>query len=335
MDLPTQAEFFSMLIVFRKFAITNAALKAVAGSLILFLAILLLTGQGKVEKAEIAPEDSIGGRESAVTTELVSLETEGLSEPEEFNQPRMLLFSSYAVQPGEVIGEIAKKFGLSDGTLLSVNAIKDERRVPVGQTLRIPNQDGIFYTIQKNDTLESIATKHKVQVSEIQIANELFSDRINPNNSLFLPGATPPPPPPPLYREEGRVASSALFAWPVRGRLTSYYGYRRSPFTRGRSFHDGLDIAAPSETPIVAAMPGRVTSVGYDNTYGNFVVLSHSDGYSTLYGHMSSIGTHGGAYVKEGEVIGYVGSTGQSTGPHLHFTVYKNGSSINPRSVLR
>jgi murein DD-endopeptidase MepM/ murein hydrolase activator NlpD len=321
-----------MLIIFRKFAITNATLKAVAASLMLFLAILLLTGRGKVVKAEIAPEDSIGGRESAVTTEFVSLETEGLSVPEEFTQPQMLLFSSYEVQSGEVIGEIAKKFGLSDGTVLSVNAIKDERRVPVGQTLRIPNQDGIFYAVQKGDTLESIATKHKVQVSEIQVANELFSDRINPNTSLFLPGAIPPPPPP---REELRIVSSALFAWPVRGRLTSYYGYRRSPFTRGRSFHDGLDIAAPSDTPIAAAMPGRVTSVGYDNTYGNFVVISHSDGYSTLYGHMNSYCTHGGAYVKEGEVIGYVGNTGQSTGPHLHFTVYKNGSSINPRSVLR
>jgi murein DD-endopeptidase MepM/ murein hydrolase activator NlpD len=244
----------------------------------------------------------------------------------------MLLFSSYMVQPGEVIGEIAKKFGLSDGTLLSVNAIKDERRVPVGQTLRVPNQDGIFYTVQKGDTLESIAAKHKVQVSEIQVANELFSDRINPNNSLFLPGATPPPPPP---REEVRITSSAIFAWPVRGRLTSFYGYRRSPFTRGRSFHDGLDIAAPTDTPIAAAMSGRVTSVGFDNTYGNFVVIEHSDGYRTLYGHMNSYSTHGGAYVTEGETIGYVGSTGQSTGPHLHFTVYKNGSSINPRAVLR
>ncbi|MDR2662626.1 MAG: M23 family metallopeptidase [Treponema sp.] len=314
----------------RKFAITKATLKVLAGSLALFLSFLLLAGQGKAiaAVAEVAPEESIGGRESAVTAESVSLETEGLSEPEELNQPRMLLFSSYTFQKGDVAGEVAKQFGLSTSTLISVNGIKNTRGIQIGQTIRVPNQDGIFYSVRKGDTLELIATKHKAQVSEIKVANELFSDKINPNTSLFIPGATLP------WEEEQQI-NGDLFAWPVRGRLSSYYGYRRSPFTGARSFHDGLDIAAPMGTPIKATMAGRVQSVGYDNVYGNFVIITHTAGYRTLYGHMNTIGTRSGAYVEVGSVIGTVGSTGQSTGPHLHFTVYKNGSSINPRSVLR
>ncbi|MDR2072449.1 MAG: M23 family metallopeptidase [Spirochaetaceae bacterium] len=315
-----------MLVFFKKFAVTTAALKVFSGSVLLAFAVLLIAGQGKIKA--VAPEDSIGGRESAVTGELASLETEGLSEPEEFTQPRMLLFSAYQIQQGDVLGEVAKNFGLSTSTLISVNNIKNTRALQIGQTIRVPNQDGIFYTVKKGDTLEGIASKHKAEVHEIRVANELFSDQINPNSSLFLPGAI-------LPWEEEQEINGDLFLWPIRGRLSSYYGYRRSPFTGARSFHDGLDIAAPTGTPIKAAMAGRVKAVGYDNTYGNFVVLTHSAGYSTLYGHMSSIGTRSGAYVNAGTVIGYVGNTGLSTGPHLHFTVYKNSSSINPRTVLR
>jgi len=82
-------------------------------------------------------------------------------------------------------------------------------------------------------------------------------------------------------------------------------------------------------------MAGRVSSVGYDDILGNYVVISHHSGYRTLYGHMSVIRTRTGAYVSVGERIGDVGSTGQSTGPHLHFTVYKNGVTVNPRSLMR
>jgi murein DD-endopeptidase MepM/ murein hydrolase activator NlpD len=87
-------------------------------------------------------------------------------------------------------------------------------------------------------------------------------------------------------------------------------------------------------TPIKAAMSGRVSSTGYNDATGNFVVISHHSGYRTLYGHMSVIRVKSGAYVKTGERIGDVGSTGLSTGPHLHFTVYKNGVTVNPRALM-
>ena len=330
-----------MLVVFRKFAVTSANLKVVAAFLALFLTFFLLTRQEKEIVSEAFPEESMGGPESAVTIELASLETEGLSEPEDLSHTRsgILLFSSYTVQQGDIVGEIANRFGLSISTIVSVNDIRNTRALPVGRTLRIPNQDGVFYAVRSGDTLGGIAEKHKADIVEIQTANELFSDKINPNTSLFIPGATAP------WEERVVVAVAAprpvvivsqrIFDWPITGRITSGYGNRRSPFTRGWSFHDGLDIAAPYGSPITAAMAGRVESVGYDNVYGNFVIVRHSNGYKTLYGHMSSHNTRGGAYVDLDTVIGFVGNTGQSTGPHLHFTVYLDGSSINPRTVLK
>jgi murein DD-endopeptidase MepM/ murein hydrolase activator NlpD len=301
------------------------------------LAFFLLAGQVKDADAGVTATDDMGGRESDVVVELAALQTEGVSEPEDLtqSQPKMLLFSSHTVQSGEVLGEIANKFGLSVSTLVSVNSIKNTRAMQVNSVLRIPNQDGIFYTVKKGDTLSGIAEKHKADVSKIQAANELFSDSINPNFNLFIPGATISWEDIPAVARPARIVSSNLFDWPMRGRLTSYYGYRRSPFGRGRSFHDGMDLAAPTGTPIRAAMAGRVESVGYDNVFGNFVIIRHTDGYKTLYGHMDSYEARNGAYVDTDTVIGYVGNTGQSTGAHLHFTVYRNGTSINPRTVLK
>jgi murein DD-endopeptidase MepM/ murein hydrolase activator NlpD len=331
-----------MLVLFKKFAVTITAIKVVLGTVGLIIIFFLLAGQGKTVPApEILSEEGIGGPDRDIPVELVSLETEGLSEPKELNQPRMLLFSTYTVKEGDIPGGVAQQFGLSTSTLMAVNNIKNSRSLQIGKVLRVPNQDGVFYIVKKGDTLSGIATKHKAEIVEIRVANELFSDNINPNTSLFIPGATV------AWEEErvvvsssnnsngGSIVSNYVMAWPVQGRLTSYYGYRRNPISGGRSFHDGLDIAAITGTPIRAAMAGQVISVGYDNVYGNFVLINHSGGYRTLYGHMDSFCTRGGTYVTTDDVIGYVGSTGQSTGAHLHFTVYKNGSSINPRTVLR
>jgi murein DD-endopeptidase MepM/ murein hydrolase activator NlpD len=339
-----------MLIFLKKFAITITTVKVAMGTVGLILVFLLLAGQGKSAPVpEILIEEGIGGPDREIDpVELVSLETEGLSEPKELNQPRMLLFSSYTVKEGDNPGAVAQQFGLSINTLMAVNNIKNSKTLQIGKVLRVPNQDGVFYTVRKGDTLSGIVVKHKkAEISEIRVANELFSDNINPNSSLFIPGATAP------WEEERvvvnvsasntntttsispSVSSNLTMAWPVHGRLTSYYGYRRNPITGVRTLHDGLDIAAATGTPINPAMAGLVNSVGYDNVYGNFVIINHSEGYRTLYGHMDSFSTRGGTYVTTDDVIGYVGNTGQSTGPHLHFTVYKNGSSINPRTVLR
>ena len=120
---------------------------------------------------------------------------------------------------------------------------------------------------------------------------------------------------------------------PVQGRLTSGFGERYHPILGYERFHAGLDLAAAAGTPIVAAADGKVVSAGWAGGYGRAVAIAHSGGIETKYGHMSRIAAYAGELVHRGDVIGYVGSSGLSTGPHLHFEVLKNGRPVNPKSV--
>ena len=258
----------------------------------------------------------------------VDLELAGLPEPEEFSRPHMLTFTSYTIEKGDMIGPIAVKAGLNEDTLISVNNIKNTRLLQIGQVIKIPNQDGIYYQVKDGDTLESIAEKYETTVSHINTANELFSDAIAPDTTLFIPGAKMDW----VVRQE---INGDLFIWPCAGYISSVYGYRIAPFGGTWSFHSGLDIASPMGSPVKAAMAGRITQVGYDDSFGNYVLITHHSGYRTFYGHMSLVRVKAGAYVGTGERIGDVGSTGLSTGPHVHFTVYKNGVTVNPRSLMR
>ena len=117
--------------------------------------------------------------------------------------------------------------------------------------------------------------------------------------------------------------------------LLSSAGLRIDPIAGVKSFHTGTDMACPTGTPILAAMSGRVTTTGINRVYGNYVIIDHGNGYQTLYAHMSKIIASKGQWVSQGTRIGLVGSTGYSTGPHLHFTVYKNGKLIDPMTVLK
>jgi murein DD-endopeptidase MepM/ murein hydrolase activator NlpD len=260
----------------------------------------------------------------------VSLVEMGVLEPESFSKPQMLLYNSYTIKKDDMIGDLAISFGLNEDTLISINGIKNTRLIQIGQVLRIPNQDGIFYTVKNNDTLETIAEKYSSDAAAIQLANELFSDTALAGTVLFIPGAQ-------LDWTERQEINGDLFIWPAAGYITSSYGYRRWPFGGGnvRQFHSGLDIGAPMGSPVRAAMSGRVSTVGWDDVLGNYAVVSHHSGYRTMYGHMSTVRVKSGAYVGTGERIGDVGSTGMSTGPHLHFTVYKNGVTVNPRNLMK
>jgi murein DD-endopeptidase MepM/ murein hydrolase activator NlpD len=252
----------------------------------------------------------------------------GVPEPESFSKPRIILHSSYRVEKGDMIGDLALKFGLNQDTLISYNAIKNTRLLQIGQVLKIPNQDGILYTVKEGDNLEKIAEKHQSDVESIRTTNELFSDTIHAKTVLFIPNAR-------LDWVNLQEINGDLFNWPISGYITSLYGFRINPITGTRQFHSGMDIGAVTGTPIRAAMSGRVIFAGWSDVFGNYVVISHHSGYRTLYGHMSVIRVKNGALVSTGERIGDVGSTGQSTGPHLHFTVYKNGVTVNPRALMK
>jgi murein DD-endopeptidase MepM/ murein hydrolase activator NlpD len=128
----------------------------------------------------------------------------------------------------------------------------------------------------------------------------------------------------------GPHRSLSAFILPLRGNVTSRFGFRRHPVFRLRQFHQGLDIAAARGTPVLAASAGRVLFAGWYGGYGKLVVLDHGQGISTLYGHLSAILVKPGQAIAQGQPIGRVGSTGYSTGPHLHYEVRQNGRPIDP-----
>lgn len=134
----------------------------------------------------------------------------------------------------------------------------------------------------------------------------------------------------------GDTSSSGwLYPLPNRVPITDAYGWRNHVITGKYSFHHGVDFAAGMNTPIYASRSGTVSeAVPDDEIYGNYVTINHGDGYSSLYAHMTYYTVSDGEYVKQGQVIGYVGSTGWSSGPHLHFSIYYNGSSVNPMNYV-
>ena len=130
-------------------------------------------------------------------------------------------------------------------------------------------------------------------------------------------------------RGNGQIGKGGLL-WPTPGPVTSRYGYRTHPIYGTRRMHAGIDIGAPSGQAIVAVKAGRVVHAGAMGTYGNLVVVDHGNGFSTAYAHQTRVATYDGAQVRAGQVIGYVGSTGASTGPHLHYETRVNGEPVDP-----
>lgn len=137
------------------------------------------------------------------------------------------------------------------------------------------------------------------------------------------------------YEAEIRVRSTVPSIWPVEGTLESGYGGRRNPFGGSSyEYHEGQDIEAPMGAPVVAAASGTVTIACAQNGYGNVVYIDHGNGLSTRYGHLSRIDAVVGQQIARGELLGRVGSTGRSTGPHLHYEVRINNQPVNPRTYL-
>lgn len=242
-----------------------------------------------------------------------------------------LYYSSYRIKKGDMIGVIAEKYGISQDTLISVNKIRATRTIQIGQNIKIPSLDGILYTVKKDgETPETIAEKYEVSADEVANVNKIaVNASLDAGQSVFVPGAE-------LDWITRQEINGDLFRKPIRSyyRITSYFGWRGSPFSGRRQFHGGIDMACPTGTPIYAAMEGVISYRGYSNVYGNYVIVTHHSGYKTLYGHMSRFSKLTvGNRVTTGSVIGYVGSTGQSTGPHCHFTVFKNGRMVDPYNL--
>ena len=253
----------------------------------------------------------------------LSVKSNLLSQPVEYQ--------TYKVKSGDTISGIAKKFGLTNiSTLISINDIGNVRQLGAGQKLKIPSIDGIIYTVKAGDSLQKIAAANNIRLENLLDVNELTTETLTVGQQLFLPGVG-------LDQKTLQSRMGELFILPISAsfRWSSPYGWRSDPFTGVRSFHTGTDMACPEGTPILAAMSGKIADVGTNRTYGNYIIINHGNGYQTLYAHMSKTIATKGQWVTQGSKIGLVGSTGYSTGPHLHFMVYKNGNRIDPMTVLK
>jgi Membrane proteins related to metalloendopeptidases len=136
--------------------------------------------------------------------------------------------------------------------------------------------------------------------------------------------------------QENKLAKVATTPslWPVTGRITSGFGWRISPFGDGNELHPGIDIATNMGCPVVATADGQVVASGWSGGYGNMVQIDHGNGLETIYGHNSQLAVGVGQTVRKGQVISYAGSTGKSTGPHVHYEIRKDGAAIDPWKYL-
>lgn len=246
----------------------------------------------------------------------------------------------YEVKTGDTVSVIAEKFGVSKDTIRWENNLASVNAIKPGQTLKILPVTGVRHKVVRGETIYSIAKKYSANPQAIVdfpfntfSDNETFAlavgqdlivpDGEKPNEVLWSPSryvaATTP--------NAGAVSALGSFVWPIGGRITQRFAW----------YHRGLDIATAAGTPILAADAGTVVTAGWpDNSgYGNRVVINHGNGYTTLYAHMSKISVTAGQTVKRGDVLGLEGSTGRSTGPHLHFEIKKNGGYVNPLEYLK
>ena len=243
-----------------------------------------------------------------------------------------LYYQPYRVKAGDIIGYIAQEFNVTSDTIVSVNSIKAARSILPGQYLKIPSMPGILYTVRSgSETIESIAEKYEVSAEKCARVNSIDRNaKLTAGKTLFVPDAQ-------LDWVTRQEINGDLFIKPLRSRywLSSYFGWRSSPFTNKRSYHSGVDMAAPSGTNVYAALAGKVTTVSYNSVYGNYIIVTHHSGYKTLYAHLSATLVSVGKYVDTNTRIGKVGNTGMSTGPHLHFTVFKFGKAVNPMALWK
>ncbi|KLI38170.1 M23 family metallopeptidase [Brachyspira hyodysenteriae] len=238
-------------------------------------------------------------------------------------------YDEYIIEEGDNLTTISRKIGANLDTLVSVNKITNANRLRPGQKIVIPNRNGLLYTIKKDESIEEIAERYDVSLNRVLSFNKISDPNdIEVGDDIFLPGAK--------YTLDERIDKfGQMFSIPTTiTRISSVFGYRVHPITGVRTKHMGVDIPGRLNTPVYAARKGKVIFAGYSGGYGNLVIVRHDKGYTTYYGHLNSITTKAGATVGVGVMIGRMGSTGRSTGSHLHFEVRRNGVALNPADFI-
>ena len=280
---------------------------------------LVMSGAELSFAEESAGEEHVGG---PTEEELQLFEAQ--------ERPRILL---YTVKQGETLSAVAARFNIGQETLLAANDLPNANLLRAGEQLKVPRQDGALHKVQRGESLWDIARIYRVDMNEIVRANGLTDpNRLYAGQEIFIPGAEAASIS--LARRTERLVSAdgkllQAFSWPVSGRLSSRYGMRWG------AMHHGIDIAVPTGTAVRAAAAGRVSFAGWNGGYGNLVVIDHGNSVETRYAHNSRLVVKVGQQVRRGDIIAYSGSTGRSTGPHVHFEIRQRGQSVNPLNYLR
>lgn len=282
--------------------------------------------------------EAIGGPDDIVVQDGALLAALGVTDGHPLKQIEDTSgMSIYVVREGDTLSEIAELFDVSVNTIKWENDLGSTIRP--GQELRILPVSGVSHTIKKGETFSKIAALYDVEVEDITIFNNLDETKLKVGEKIIVPngvkasaapssgsstkkGSTTP-------STTARVAQG-YYIRPTTGRVTSLFG------PRSGSYHYGIDFGGATGTPIVAAATGTVVKTSCGSGYGNCLIVQHDNGTQTLYAHASKIYVGVGTKVKQGQKIAAIGSTGRSTGPHLHFEIIKsNGQKQNPNSLFR
>ena len=275
-----------------------------------------------------------------------------------------LKVSAYVVVQGDSLWSISNSQNIELDTLVGSNTFKSSATLHPGAVLRIPNQDGIFYILKKGEKIEAVCKRYGVDMKRLRQVNHTVDIvSLKEGDEIFLPDARPEAlteprqeeavnkklaskpapaaakktPAAPVSRKTAAPAKggSRSYRWPLMGRINSPFGWRQHPITKRRDFHTGIDIKANRGAAIRGARGGKVVYSGWMGGYGKVLVVEHADGQSTLYAHCSALLVGQGAKVSQGQNIAQVGTTGRTTGPHLHFEVRKGNSPVNPLQYLK
>ncbi len=264
---------------------------------------------------------------------------------EDVRQYRSGEIITHTVQDGETLSSIAERYGLQVSTIIWENNLDEKTKLKPGQELRILPVDGVRHKVARGETIYSIAKKYGLEdEAEAQkIVNYPFNEFLNDETfelatgqflvvpdgvkkDVAAPSGTRTTRSVAITPDAGSVTATGSFVWPAAGKLTQGY----------RFYHKGIDIANRGGGPILAGDSGTVVAAGWDSSgYGNRVLVDHGNGLVTLYAHMSAFQVQVGQRVKRGDLLGQMGSTGRSTGTHLHFEIRRGGVGIDPMSFLR
>ena len=276
-------------------------------------------------QAAISPDlDKSGskGEISIVSGTSLLAETQNISDSKIIS-PSSDQISIYVVHKGDTLSEIAKMFGVTTNTIIWANDLQG-KSISVGQTLVILPISGVQHTVKKGDTLQSIAKSYKADLNDILQFNNLANDsKLAIGDEIVIPDGEVTVNIPTKTKSTSVSSSSKGSPYPV------YDGYYMRPIiggvkTQGIHGHNGVDLASAYGTNILASASGDVIisrSSGWNGGYGSYIVISHPNGTQTLYAHLSATKVSVGDYVEQGQVIGHMGSTGKSTGNHVHFEI--------------